>query len=474
MGSTFHTSSPEENEVQNAAVTYGLSQRGAYNKIHMNHWDLIGKMLGNPWTPDNPDGLVLLGVAENALMHREVAEFIEKHMKVDPIKHLTYGSGPRGSPRLRKALAKFLDNYLLPCEDTRPEDLIILQGVSGVLDSLTWAVCDDGEGVIIPRPFYTGFQVHFRSRARATIVPASFQDIPGYQDFDDIFRPDFVRKAFENALRRAQDEGVRVRAVCISNPHNPLGRCYPVDTLIEILNFCGRHDLHLFSDEIYANSVFQNHDAPGWTPFTSMLSLSDRIDPKLLHVGYGASKDWCANGLRIGALHTRNKGMQRAIADNSSLTWSPYIVQDLWAAMLEDEDFTSSFLKKNRTLLAEQHAIAARFLDRKRIPYYRNSNAGVFIWIDLRHFLYKPSPPANGETETRRLKQSDADTYKQREMEIVDRCLQNGVSIAHGSDYYTETLGWFRLVFTCPKEGLEVGLERIWKTLQELEAEWKR
>jgi hypothetical protein len=50
---------------------------------------------------------VNLGVAENALMHREVVEFVGKNTAADPVYHITFGAGPKGSPRLRKALARF-------------------------------------------------------------------------------------------------------------------------------------------------------------------------------------------------------------------------------------------------------------------------------------------------------------------------------------------------------------------------------
>jgi hypothetical protein len=55
------------------------------------------------------------------------------------------------------------------------------------------------------------------------------------------------------------------------------------------------------------------------------------------------------------------------------LAWPPYIIQDLWASMLENEDFTKNFFAKNQQGLAEQHALATRLLDGHGIPYYRNS-----------------------------------------------------------------------------------------------------
>jgi aspartate/methionine/tyrosine aminotransferase len=90
----------------------------------------------------------------------------------------------------------------------------------------------------------------------------------------------------------------------------------PVEALKEIARFCGQHKLHLISDEIYAKSEFENPKAPAAVPFTSILSLdlADRIDSQLVHVAYGASKDFCANGLRLGMLHTRNQGLLAAIA----------------------------------------------------------------------------------------------------------------------------------------------------------------
>lgn len=81
-----------------------------------------------------------------------------------------------------------------------------------------------------------------------------------------------------------------------------------------IASFCGEHNIHFISDEIYANSVFENKNATNATPFTSVLSLNvtDIIDPDLVHVMYGMSKDFGASGLRLGALHSRNEQMIKA------------------------------------------------------------------------------------------------------------------------------------------------------------------
>jgi len=68
------------------------------------------------------------------------------------------------------------------------------------------------------------------------------------------------------------------------------GRCYPRATLIEILRFCQKHQLHLISDEIYGQSVFGTGSET--VPFYSILSIatSEIINPELVHVLYGFSK----------------------------------------------------------------------------------------------------------------------------------------------------------------------------------------
>lgn len=74
--------------------------------------------------------------------------------------------------------------------------------------------------------------------------------------------------------------------------------------------------MHLISDEIYAKSVFSNPAIPNPIPFTSILSLNlgDAVDQSLVHVLYGASKDFCANGLRLGFVCTSNQGIIGAMS----------------------------------------------------------------------------------------------------------------------------------------------------------------
>lgn len=109
---------------------------------------------------------------------------------------------------------------------------------------------------------------------------------------------------YEKALLQAQKEGVKVKAFLLCNPHNPLGKCYPADTLKALMGFCEKYNLHLISDEIYALSVFPT-EGEQRTPFTSVLSFDPKglLNPDRIHVLYGMSKvgPCAAKSARMGS-----------------------------------------------------------------------------------------------------------------------------------------------------------------------------
>ncbi|KAI1089146.1 putative aminotransferase class I and II family protein [Rostrohypoxylon terebratum] len=486
------SNSISQGPVDEVAAKYGLSERAASNTNHFLPWDMLEDTRKSLRSTENPDGLVFLGVAENPLLYEDVSSFIRANLTISPDDQFGYGVGPRGSPRLKKALTSFLENNFAE-KPILEKQLLILPGVAGVLDALAWSICGDGEGIIIPVPFWSGISQGVGERARGVMIPATYQSVEGYQGLDDLFDPEINRKALENALQQATKDNVKVRGVMLckyekpipasistwtkyqltwrSSPHNPLGRCYPVETLREIAGFCGQNDLHLICDEIFAMSVYDNPEVPDAVPFTSALALNldDKINPQNVHVAYGMGKDFCAAGFRLGVLHSRNEGLITAVSTISVLGWVPYIVQDIWANMLTDDGFRVDFMNKNRRLLAEHSAILTTFLREHNISYYSKVNAGVFAWVNLQRYLYNKSDGAAAD-----LFKCDDKLYRDREMTLWNRLLASGVGLGLGSWYSAEEPGWFRISFAVEKEALHIGLGRLIKTLQEVEAEgWK-
>lgn len=95
---------------------------------------------------------------------------------------------------------------------------------------------------------------------------------------------------------------IPIKALLLTNPHNPFGQCYPKHVLEGCARFCQDHDIHLISDEVYALSTFDSPDFEDPVPFMSALSLdlpTLGIDPSRVHVIWSISKDFGSSGLRM-------------------------------------------------------------------------------------------------------------------------------------------------------------------------------
>ena len=135
---------------------------------------------------------------------------------MQPINHLTYSTGPSGSRRLRSTAAEFLNNDLGAIQTITADDIFVTPGLASAIDGLAWSICEDGDGILVPRPFYNGFTVDLLKRSNVQIVDVTYQDKEGYSDLDNLFRPDVNAKALERALQRARNDGINVKALMIS------------------------------------------------------------------------------------------------------------------------------------------------------------------------------------------------------------------------------------------------------------------
>lgn len=270
-----------------------------------------------------------------------------------------------------------------------------------------------------------------------------------YVDFGEVdqFSPEAVEK-YEDALNKANEKGIRIKALIVCHPHNPLGRCYPPETLIELMKLCNKHKVHLLADEIYALSVFDIED-PKAVKFQSVLSLgtSQYISSDYFHLLYGMSKDMASGGLRLGCLHTANEDLMRAMSTISQFHWSGGVNERVATLMLEDEKWMDSFLELSRSRLAERNKIGREMLDDECIKYYQGANAGFFLWIDLRPWLHRSSNgPAN-------------DPFAAEDA-LTEKLIENKVFITNGREMSAEEPGWYRLIFSQDERTVKEGIRR--------------
>lgn len=413
--------------------------------------NLIWDVLRDLWDPSsNPGGYVNVGVAENTLMHDQLLKYMNKPLDL-PREYLTYNEGGGGSSRLRRALCQFLNRHLHPVNALEPDQLLVTNGVSSAIEHTSWAFADHGEGILLGRPHYGAFVPDITERPRSTVVPVNF-------DSKDPFSMEAVSNYEDALLEFQKNTGKKVRALMLCSPHNPLGRCYPRDVIIALMRLCQKYSIHFISDEIYALSVWENKvdEHPPPVKYESALSidLNGIIDPRLVHVLWGLSKDFGANGIRLGVIISQsNKDFHRALKAISLYSYSSGISEYVASRILDDDSFTEPYVMENQKKLADSYALAAKYVKSHGIDYAPGCNAAFFLWVNL----------------GKRYRELHPDTPDEEEVgdKCMDLLLKHRVFLASGAVFGSERDGWFRIVFSHPQAYLEEALKRIVAAIEE-------
>ncbi|KAL7948168.1 pyridoxal phosphate-dependent transferase [Trichoderma barbatum] len=425
-----------------------LSQRALSNIQPNDIKSIMGRGSSNAYDAQtNPSGIVSLGVAENRLMHEEIAAHINSHLSITK-KSLTYGDGSVGSHELRSGIASFMNNSAFhPKKPLELKQVTVLAGVSSVIDSLAFCLCEPGEGILLGRPTYVGFISDLVNRAGVKPVLVEFERR------SKAIHPTSLEavKCYEDAMIESIQNGTPVRALLLCHPHNPFGVCYEPRVLEAYLKLCAKYKIHLISDEVYANSVFASTDFPSPPKFTSVLTLDieKHIDPPLVHCLYGMSKDFCSNGIRLGAFVSQaNPDLHAAMRAISKFAWPSSLADTAWCGILNDTAFLTTYFHTLTKRLSVAYEHCTTLLKKHKIPYVP-AHAGPFIWIDLSRHLSSPAVEA--------------------ERELAWRMIDNKVWIATGEAYRSERPGWFRITFAVDEVELELGIQRVVKSLNKID-----
>ncbi|CAI5939264.1 unnamed protein product, partial [Closterium sp. NIES-64] len=346
-----------------------------------------------------------------------------------------------GMPRFKAAVAHTVQRLLLPrCPGlVSPGNICAAAGVSAIVEHLAYTLCDAGEGVLIPAPFYPGFIGDFQLRNRVEIASVTTADQRQFQP-----TPEDCQSALEAAAAR----GVCVRAIVLTNPTNPHGSVWPEAAVAALVAWALQAGLHVISDDVYAATVFGD-DAP---EFVSGLELAERlvaegkasreeVDARV-HLTYGMSKDFTLNGFRVGILVSRNQKLLRALGMLNLFSMVSQDTQWALSALLEDDAWVDAFLAENRKRLHRSHRLICSTLEELSIPFVP-SGAAMFVFADMRRFLSAPTFEAE----------------KQLWTDIKDGAK---LVMVPGESCRASEPGYFRICFSSfPYEHLEVACARL-------------
>lgn len=181
-----------------------------------------------------------------------------------------------GSLELREAIARWLEQTYQVQYPAR--EIVITTGAKFAVFQAILAVCDPGDEVVLPSPYWVSYpeMIQLAEATTRLLVPANRDSL----------------KITAAELRGAITP--RTRMVILNSPSNPSGAVYTAAELEELAAVIRETGVYLLADEIYDQIVF---DAAGFASFTRFPEIRDQ----LLLVN-GVSKSFAMTGWRIGFL----------------------------------------------------------------------------------------------------------------------------------------------------------------------------
>jgi aspartate/methionine/tyrosine aminotransferase len=272
-----------------------------------------------------------------------------------------------------------------------PEEILITAGATGGLAARAGAVLSPGDEILILAPFWPLIRGIAQSfRAKPVEVPF----------FDRVDSLDAAIRAVESRITS------RSRVLYVSTPSNPTGRVIPGQWLEALAALARRHDLWIFSDEVYEDYVYRGEH----------VSVA-RFAPERTVSVYSFSKSYAMAGQRVGYLAGPERIVSEARKIGTHIYYHAPIVGQ-WTAIAASQG-------------------GAAWLDSARSEY-RTSGARVAEVLGL------PAPEGGMF-----LFAHVGDRLDDRGLQgLLEDCFEQGVLVAPGLSCGEAYADWIRLSFT--------------------------
>ena len=279
------------------------------------------------------------------------------------------------------------------------------------------AFTKEGDEIIIQSPVYPPFHHAVSEHGRKLVYNSLKEGKNGYEmDFDLL-----------------EQQAKTAKMLILSNPHNPVGRCWIREELLRLSEICLKNDVLVISDEIHCDLVL-----PGYkhTPYAT---LNDEVAQHCI-VFHAASKTFNLAGLATSTAIIPNKALRDTyvhyvesleahlgnifgkVATQASMEKGDEWLEQLLEYVQGNIDYVSDFLKKH---LPKVH--------------FFKPQATYMMWLDF-----------NG--------------YGLSEEELWHKMTQEAqLGFNRGSDFGSEGKGFFRINLACPRATVEEAMRRLLK-----------
>ncbi|MBC8104694.1 MAG: pyridoxal phosphate-dependent aminotransferase [Cytophagales bacterium] len=401
------SASPLSRRAKNALPSPTLAITAKASQLKADGVDVVGFGAGEP-DFDTPDHI--------------------KEAAVDALaKGFTKYTPSAGIPALKKAIVEKLqsDSGLT----YGPANVIVSCGGKHSLYNVFQALCEAGDEVIIPAPYWVSYPEQVKL-ADATPILIETTDASG-------FAPTIEQ------LRRAITP--RTKAVVLNSPSNPTGAMWPRETIEALAALAVEHDFYVISDEIYEKIVYD-----GNVPL-SIASLGDEIKKRTITVN-GVSKTYSMTGWRIGYAAGEAEIISAMGRIQDSVTSNPTsIAQYAAVAALTGPqeflgDWVAEFDRRRQVIVAGLNAIPGITCINPQGAFYVFPNVSA---------LFGKTPKSGGKTIR------SSDDFAEYLLTVAQVAVVPGSGFGAG-DYV-------RLSYATSMAAIEKGLARIADSVRDLQ-----
>lgn len=187
----------------------------------------------------------------------------------------THYTPATGLPALKQAVCDaFERDYGIAW---KPSEVAVANGAKHAIHNVLSAVCEPGDEVIIPTPFWVSYSALVELVGAVPVLVETTEE-SGFCMTADQFRSAITDKT---------------RLLMLNSPSNPTGAVYSVEGLEALARVAVDKDIIVMSDEIYDKLIYEGHT------FRTFASFGDDVKDQTIIVN-GVSKSWAMTGWRIG------------------------------------------------------------------------------------------------------------------------------------------------------------------------------
>lgn len=304
------------------------------------------------------------------------------------------------------------------------DSLVVTPGVVFALCTAIRAFTQPGDGVLIQQPVYYPFTESILDNGRQ-LINSPLVEKDGHYTIDFT---DFEAKILAG----------KVKLFLLCSPHNPVGRVWTREELLQISDICQRHNVRIVADEIHHEFIRKGYH------HTVLASLSPEIAQNVITCT-SPSKAFNLAGLQISNIFIENETLrQKFKRELAASGYSQPNCLGLFAAQAAYEH-GQEWLCQLRDYLESNYQKTKEFL-KKELPKVRliEPEGTYLLWLDF-------------------------SAYGLTDRQLDDRIIhQANLWLDSGQIFGASGSGFQRINIACPWPVLKNGLEHLAKAFQGL------